>query len=94
MASELRLVIIFVLALFGFGLVCGQQCNCENNGGLLEGYIKSEIKKLLELVKVNMIKDEVEKQLEEKLNKRVKEEVEKELDDVREGNCKSFYSKT
>ena len=81
------LKVIFVSVLLCFCWVNGQ------HGGVVEDYIKSEVKRQVELIKEDVIKAEVEKQVEEKLNKRVKEEVEKELENVREGNnyCKYVF---
>ena len=88
-----NLKVLFVSVLLCFCWVNGQQRNCEQNGGVVEDYIKSEVKRQVELMKEDVIKAEVEKQVEEKLNKHVKEEVEKELENVREGNsyCKYVF---
>ena len=50
--------------------------------GLIEEFIKSEVKK-----QVDMLKASMESQVEEKVKKRFKEEVEKELEAIREGKC-------
>ena len=93
MALVSDFIVIFVSVLLCSCWVNGQQGNCEQHGGVLEDYIKSEVKRQVELMKEDVIKAEVEKQVEEKLNKRVKEEVEKELENVREGNnyCKYMF---
>ena len=85
--------VIFLSVLLCSCWVNGQQGNCEQHGGVVEDYIKSEVKRQVELIKEDVIKAEVEKQVKEKLNKRVKEEVEKELENVREGNnyCKYVF---
>ena len=74
MESVSRLHVIFVLVLFSFYSVHGQQ---QSNGGVVEEYIKSEIKRQLELMKEDVIKAEVEKQLDEKLK----------LNGITTGNC-------
>ena len=90
--------VIFVLVLLCFCLVNGQQGNCEQNGGIIDNYIKSEVKRQLELMNAEVIKAEVEKQVKVELKKLVKEGVENELEDVREGNhiqkcvCVVLYS--
>ena len=91
LVSNLEVTIVSVLLCFCW--VNGQQGNCEQHGGVVEDYIKSEVKRQVELMKEDVIKAEVEKQVEEKLNKRVKEEVEQELENVREGNnyCKYMF---
>ena len=65
-------------------MVNGEPCKVVKHAGVLEEYIKSEVKRQVELIKEDVIKAEVEKQVEEKLNKRVNG-VEKDLKNVTEG---------
>ena len=88
MASVKSLQVIFVLLLLCFCLVNGQQGNCEQDGGVLEDYIKSEVKRQVELIRKDVIKAEVEKQVKVELFKLVKEKEENHLMRATEGKYK------
>ena len=79
MASVKSLQVIFVLLLLCFCLVNGQQGNSEQHGSVLEDYIKSEVKRQVELIREDVIKAEVEKQVKVELFKLVKEKEENHL---------------
>ena len=68
------ILLSFLVYLCLFGRSHGQQ------GGLIDEFIKSEVKRQIDMMKASM-----ESQMEEKVKKRVKEEVEKELEAIREG---------
>ena len=77
MASVSSLPVGLLFVLFGVCFVNGHLSFCERLGGIVEDYIKSEVKRQLEPVK--------EAITEMKVQLRVKEEVEKELKKVTQG---------